>query len=63
MIRNMALNFFDKERRNMASPGELDISEVGTGIPSAADLDTLVEREWEAYVSTVAMERVREAFK
>lgn len=63
MIRNMALNFFDKERRNMASPSELDVSEVGTGIPSAAELDTLVEREWEAYISTVAMERVREAFK
>jgi len=63
VIRNAAMNYF---RRQQARAVRLctvspDIDLLNTGHP--AEINIQIEREWAVYISNLAMERTRNAFK
>lgn len=63
IIRNTAINHFNKESRNPSRPNALEDSELATQFERPAELDQLIESEWAAFIASTAMERVRAAFK
>ncbi|MFC5050411.1 RNA polymerase sigma factor [Rubritalea spongiae] len=63
IIRNLAIDFFNKENRNLATPNQEDGSILVDDQAGSTEFDQLVEREWQNFISRSAMEKVRETFQ
>jgi RNA polymerase sigma-70 factor (ECF subfamily) len=63
IIRNTAINHFNKESRNPSRPSAAETSQVSAHFESPAELDQMIESEWATFIASTALERVRKAFK
>lgn len=63
VIRNAALSYFrDKRNRQKCIERFIEKQEPDSNL-QIPEIDSRIEREWAAYVSNLAMERVQEVFK
>lgn len=63
LIRNVALAHLRAARTRRRYTERYQVDQQAILIESASELDSLIESEWETYVATIAMERVRKVFK
>lgn len=63
IVRNTAINHFEKDSRNPSRPNALEDTEVAMHFERPAELEALIESEWATFIASTAMERVRLAFR
>lgn len=65
LIRNTVINHWDMQSRRWRREekyGEVQI-EPPPGLPSSPEFDVIYQKEWEAYITNLAMKNVRSEFK
>jgi RNA polymerase sigma factor (sigma-70 family) len=61
LIRNTVINHWDslsRRNRRVEKYGE-NVVEPPSGLPSTPEFDVMFQREWEAYITNLAMENIR----
>ncbi len=62
VIRNAAKMHFRKLQSRPVEVYDTDSGFLINGVLQDAEIDRLIEKEWEDYIATIALERVRETF-